>query len=173
MLKPYERFPELNVSDDGKIYQANGKELPQTTNHHGYRAVSYYINKKNYVIIIHTAVARTFVDGYKPGLQVNHIDGNKENNNASNLEWVTGKQNMRHAVDQLNSNKGKRNGMAKPVTLTNPKTNIIEYKFDAIADAIRFLFPNSTQKQVYCKTTTVIKHIKTGKPCYGYIIKYA
>lgn len=40
-----------------------------------------------------------FVDGYKEGLVVNHKDGNKLNNNASNLEWVTSSYNNKHAFD--------------------------------------------------------------------------
>lgn len=49
----------------------------------------------------HRAVAQAFVDGYAPGLIVNHIDGDKTNNNASNLEWVTPRENNIHARDVL------------------------------------------------------------------------
>ena len=46
---------------------------------------------------IHTIVAMLFLDKKEGCDYVNHIDGNKENNNVSNLEWVTFKQNMEHA----------------------------------------------------------------------------
>jgi hypothetical protein len=49
-------------------------------------------------ILVHILVAASFL-GEKPnGMQVNHIDGNKSNNHINNLEYLTGKENMQHAV---------------------------------------------------------------------------
>lgn len=50
-------------------------------------------------IAVHLLVARAHVPGSTQGLQVNHIDGDKHNNCAGNLEWVTAKQNQHHAVE--------------------------------------------------------------------------
>ena len=64
----------------------------------GYYYIIPYVNKKTYTHYkIHRLVALLFVDGYKKGLVVNHKDGNKLNNNASNLEWVTSSYNNKHA----------------------------------------------------------------------------
>lgn len=46
---------------------------------------------------VHRLVGALFVKGYKPELQVNHIDGNKLNNYWYNLEWVTVSENIKHA----------------------------------------------------------------------------
>ena len=51
-------------------------------------------------LYIHRLVAVAFVQGDQ-SLDVNHIDGNKHNNKADNLEWVTKSQNMQHAVKVL------------------------------------------------------------------------
>jgi hypothetical protein len=50
-------------------------------------------------IAIQLLVARAFTPGRADGLEVNHIDGDKKNNNAANLEWVTRRENLLHAVN--------------------------------------------------------------------------
>ena len=48
---------------------------------------------------IHRLVAKAFVTGEAPGLIVNHIDGDKTNAKATNLEWLTLQENAQHARD--------------------------------------------------------------------------
>jgi hypothetical protein len=58
-------------------------------------------NADNYTIIrgipLHRIVAQLYVDGAKMGLVVNHKNGIKTDNRASNLEWVTQSENIKHA----------------------------------------------------------------------------
>lgn len=62
-----------------------------------YQRVKLSINKKRYVHLVHRLVAETFIPNteYKP--EVNHINGIKNDNRASNLEWVTRGENLKHA----------------------------------------------------------------------------
>ena len=48
---------------------------------------------------MHRVVAKTFIPNPHNLPQVNHIDGNKENNCVSNLEWVTNYDNAHHAIE--------------------------------------------------------------------------
>ena len=50
---------------------------------------------------VHRLVLATYFKESK--LQVNHKDGNKENNNLSNLEYVTNRQNVIHSIDKENT----------------------------------------------------------------------
>lgn len=53
-----------------------------------------YKEKRDYTFLVSRLVAMTWCDGYADGMTVNHIDGNPMNNNASNLEWVSLRENI-------------------------------------------------------------------------------
>lgn len=54
---------------------------------------------KGLICVISRIVAKLFCDGYVPGLEVNHLDGNPKNDYYKNLEWSTRSENIRHAYD--------------------------------------------------------------------------
>lgn len=85
------------ISSSGQVRNTKTKKiLIGDTNNIGYRRVTLYspIKKR---FFIHRLVAQHFCDGYTEDLVVNHIDGNKLNNRADNLEWVTRSENDLHA----------------------------------------------------------------------------
>lgn len=88
--------PKYEVSNRGNVRnKKTGRILqPHLNRANGYCRVNIG-GKHRY---IHRLVAETFYDGTGRKLDVNHIDGNKENNNLSNLEWVTRQENIKHAL---------------------------------------------------------------------------
>jgi len=81
----------------------------------GYLCLHLSSNIKNWYGSLHRLLALTFIPNPLNLPQVNHKDGNKLNNKLENLEWVTAKQNIQHAVDTgLNiSVKGEKRAFAK------------------------------------------------------------
>lgn len=84
---------------NGAIYR-NWRYLKPTENKNrwGYMYVSMQeplIKRKN--CLLHRLVAKTFIPNPENKPQINHIDWNKYNNSISNLEWVTDKENKKHA----------------------------------------------------------------------------
>lgn len=62
--------------------------------------------QKGIKFLFHRLVMLTFVGSPEKGMQVNHKDGDKENNHLSNLEYCTSLQNLRHCIDVLGKKRG-------------------------------------------------------------------
>ena len=86
--------PNYSVSNDGNVRNdRTGRILTPVKTKNGYLRVG--LDKK--LCRIHRLVAKNFLENPNGLQQINHIDGNKENNKAENLEWCTASQNIIHA----------------------------------------------------------------------------
>lgn len=83
--KTHKKYRKYEVSNLGRV-KKNGIIINQKINKIGYYDIGGFR--------IHRAVAELFVPNPNNYNEVNHIDGNKLNNNSSNLEWVTRNENM-------------------------------------------------------------------------------
>lgn len=86
---------------------------------------------------VHRLVAEAFL-GASNGREVNHIDGNRANNRAENLEWVDAKGNRRHARDVLDRWKGAANHAAKLTPEAVVEIRSLRYKVSEYELARRF-----------------------------------
>lgn len=120
------------------------KVLKQYIGSNGYYRIGLYKDKKTKVFEVHRLITKTFIDNVENKKEVNHIDGNKLNNNINNLEWVTHKENINHAwktklfepVREASRRYGKDNPAAKRVVQYDLKGNIIK-RYDCIVEAVR------------------------------------
>lgn len=100
-IKGYEGKYAICKNGDVVNLRFNKKLKPQF-NYSGYLHVVLYKNRQARTFSLHRLVANTYIPNYLNKPQVNHIDGNKTNNNVSNLEWVTASENQKHAYKFLN-----------------------------------------------------------------------
>ena len=147
------------VTDDGRVWsERTNKFLSPQLDKDGYEKVQMMsIDKKRHRYSVH----RLVMENWRPikhmeYYQVNHIDGNKRNNNLNNLEWVTCEQNIQHAVK--NNLRAKINGAAKLTQdevieiykrANNGETNIsLGNKFNIHPDTVGKIKNKKTWKQL-------------------------
>lgn len=86
------------VSSSGRVFSVKSNKIlkPHKTSK-GYFRVTLLMDGKRKNHRIHRLVANAFISNPRQKEEVNHKDGNKENNRVENLEWVTPCENANHA----------------------------------------------------------------------------
>jgi hypothetical protein len=150
-FKVVPEFPKYKIFSNGEIW--NGSRFLVFSRSTGSKYVYLVTTEKT--IKVHRLVCYafhplpdrpTFAD--YDDLQVNHIDGNPENNNAGNLEWTTQQQNMLHAYSTGLNKK------TRGVRQYDKETNELIHEFKSIALASR-----ETGEKEHC-----IREYIAGKP---------
>lgn len=88
------------ISNRGRVMsKARGKwkEMSPSHDRYGYLKISLREDGRPKTRSIHQLVATAFVGGRRDELEVNHLNGDKEDNRPTNLEWTTCPENLAHA----------------------------------------------------------------------------
>lgn len=86
------------IYEDGRIFDSRKEKfLKEYLNNSGYASVAIQINNIRKRILVHRAVAQTFIPNPENKPEVNHINGIKTDNRVENLEWNTREENRKHA----------------------------------------------------------------------------
>ena len=168
--KPINNYIGLyEVSNTGKIKslarRGNWKThiMSPRKSKDNYRRITLCKHSQTKTYLIHRLVADAFIPNPNNLPCINHIDGNKTNNNVNNLEWCTKSENMLHAF---------RTGLIKPEKPWHRKP-VLQYTLDGIfvKRYNSILEANNTNPDIH--GTSIIKCLKgTYKTAGGYLWKY-
>lgn len=115
-------FDDYYINESGEVFSKRTgkiKKMKLHTTQKGYKEVELY--GKTYKV--HRLVAKTYIPNPNNLPQVNHKNGNKQDNSVDNLEWCDNSYNQKHAWE---------NGLHKP---HKPKNRVLT---DKLAEQIRF-----------------------------------
>lgn len=91
-------FENYKISSYGRVFNIKTDSfLKPYKTEKGYLRIDLFNNKGRKHFKVHRLVAEVFIENPENKPQINHIDGDKHNNNVTNLEWCTNLENAIHA----------------------------------------------------------------------------
>ena len=94
------KFSKYVVDENGNIFRkSTGRKLIPFNDQRGYLLVDLMSDDNRPIRCkVHMIVAHTFLGPQPPDMIINHIDANKHNNSLKNLEYITQRENVAHAM---------------------------------------------------------------------------
>ena len=170
------------VTSFGRVYSVvrrdkycrilGGGEISPQLSAGGYRFVALYKNGKGKQFYVHQLVARAFIPNPENKDCVDHIDNIKDNNNVSNLRWVTHKENMNNTITMMRMH----NESAKYISQAgadNPfSRKIAMYTLDG--ELIKVYESGGQIEKEYGIGTSSISRVCRGERAqtHGYVFRY-
>ena len=153
-IKRIRGYEELyTISNYGEVFLVkNGQKRKTTMTKTGYVIIILSKNAVKKTYLLHRLVAEHFVPNPENKSEVNHIDGNKLNNKASNLEWVTREENIEKATETglINSFSGRNNAFT-------------EEQVHFIRELYTLGYSQSKLSRMFSVAHSVIRNIVTNK----------
>jgi len=135
-----EKAPNYYIDENSVITNEIGKVINPYKDQLGYQQITLRVNKKPKHFRVHRLMADSFLHPTKEQPMVNHIDGNKENNNLSNLELCNNRENVQHAYNNgLYTDRRENHPINVHLKNNDNKIEIAYYQFKSIRQASEFL----------------------------------
>jgi hypothetical protein len=93
------RLERISININGVRKRLKEKEIKHTFSKNKYPCVSISVNGICKRVYVHRMMAIAFIPNPENKPEVNHKDGNRSNFSLNNLEWVTAKENVNHAIE--------------------------------------------------------------------------
>ena len=169
------RLEKSFIDSIGRKYNYKEKIYKLQKDNNGYLLVTL---PKSKLFRVHRLVANAFLENPNNLKEINHIDGNKSNANVLNLEWVTHKENMKHALEsglmdnarKVFSKKATERKLWKLSTHNKVKVNMYDKNnnfiksFNSLVDASKYI--KVAQQRIWQVCNGVRKSAK------GYVFRY-
>lgn len=166
ILKPLREFPWYKVSNLGKVYDENMKEVPQRPSKDGYMRVALkdpHIKRdsgseincrksKTFQRSVHLLVAEAFIGPKLPKYQVDHINCNRSDNHVNNLRYTLSSDNISRSF--------KHNLAACLTPISNDKLPDLLKRGRILEMAEEGYIPSKIAKEVYPEAKQGAKFVK-------------
>lgn len=147
---------EYTINKKGVVRNPNGKIMKLNINSNGYYTFAISSKKKKYRKYLHRALAECFIPNHENKKCVNHINGNKLDCRIENLEWVTEKENSKHAYDM---------GLSQPTSGSCEKNNRTKLTNNLVHEICSFIDMGESNIEISKKMNisyNIIKQIRNG-----------
>ena len=156
LWKKHPEIEKIEVSSFGRVRSAKGHYYKNHPNKDGYMRIAFSVNGKWVNKSVHRLVAQAFIPNPDNLPEVNHKNGDRTNNNVSNLEWCSHSYNIQYREKYGISN---ATSLGHPVFAVNLTT----------LEVSRYQSQNEAGRELGVEQTNISKVIKgKQKTAYGY-----